>query len=485
MTGYPWTAWLWWIGGAALGLLGLWLLYWSLLHDRSKGRRRCPKCWYDMSGTDSMTCSECGRTTKREKNLYKTHRRWRWAFAALVVFMFLGAIALTPKVRKDGWTSIVPTTALIVGLPWYEDWSDSPAGWKKDAFNELYLERLYDSDYEPRDIPDWQWRLLLRICLAQIDAATVDPLEDGPTSNYEDFVASALYDGTMAKVGMMHHFFERFPLEIKWSLETPWPAGAPVRSFIELNPSFGPDFGYEIELDSARATSDSATIVLNPEFYRQLEVDGWPWIVHIAEQLPEGAYSLELRLKITPAIVGITPRLFDHGFHVATLTEELVIRGSVGEYLRPISDPQLTEQLVSSIKELQFDFDFDPQGLPPSLSIEFSPNLRDVYEEMIVVLTLDVLHQGEIVATTHKRVEELDPAPQTGSRSYDVFFVLDCDSQALEKADLADNLWELRFRADPLHVLWWESSGDYWAGEFTIPIDWNDPLQHKSMANYH
>ena len=79
MTGYPWTAWLWWIGGAALGLLGLWLLYWSFLHDRSKGRRRCPKCWYNMSGTASMTCSECGRTAKRATKLYKTHRRWRWA----------------------------------------------------------------------------------------------------------------------------------------------------------------------------------------------------------------------------------------------------------------------------------------------------------------------------------------------------------------------------------------------------------------------
>ena len=63
MTDYPWTAWLWWIGGAVLGLLGLWLLYWSLLRDRSKGRRRCPKCWYNMSGTDGlMATSEDSRS---------------------------------------------------------------------------------------------------------------------------------------------------------------------------------------------------------------------------------------------------------------------------------------------------------------------------------------------------------------------------------------------------------------------------------------
>lgn len=118
MTGYPWTAWLWWIGGAALGLLGLWLLYWSLLHDRSKGHRRCPKCWYNMSGTDSLTCSECGRTAKREERLYKTRRRWRWAITATLIGFLAGGSTLTPKIQRDGWVSTVPTRGLIWLLPW-------------------------------------------------------------------------------------------------------------------------------------------------------------------------------------------------------------------------------------------------------------------------------------------------------------------------------------------------------------------------------
>ncbi len=484
MTAYPWTAWLWWIGGAALGLLSLWLLYWSLLKDRSKGRRRCPKCWYNMSGTDSMTCSECGRTAKREKKLYKTRRRWRWAFAALLAFLFVGAIALTPKVRKDGWASIVPTTVLIVGLPWYEDQWENPGGWKEDAINELYLERLHDSQYEPRGIPDWQWRLLLRICLAQIDAETVNPAGVGTASHYEEFLASAFYDGTLAKVGMIPQFFERFPVEIEWSLETPWPSGAPVHTFIEFSPSFGQPLDYYIGVDSAIAKSDSATIDLAPDVYYPMDDDDRMWRTVIAEQLPIGSYSLELRLEVSPHFPESTATMPDEVRYFATLNEELVVRGDIGDYLRPISDTQFDEQIVSSINELKFDFDFDPQGLPPTLSIEFSPNLRDVYDKMIVVLTLDVLHRGEVVATTHKRVEELDAAPQTGCRNYSVYFVLDCDSQALQKADPANDLWGLRFRADPLHVLWWESSGEYWDGEFTIPVDWNDPRQHQSMTNY-
>ncbi|MEE8153701.1 MAG: hypothetical protein V3T53_01945 [Phycisphaerales bacterium] len=112
MTGYPWTAWLWWIGGAALGLLGVWLLYWSLLHDRSKGRRRCPKCWYNMSGTDSLTCSECGRTVKREEKLHKTRRRKRLAGLALLTFLSGAALSTWPTARDFDVNTIKPVWLL-------------------------------------------------------------------------------------------------------------------------------------------------------------------------------------------------------------------------------------------------------------------------------------------------------------------------------------------------------------------------------------
>ena len=31
-------------------LVGLLLILWGVWGDRSKGRPRCPKCWYDMGG---------------------------------------------------------------------------------------------------------------------------------------------------------------------------------------------------------------------------------------------------------------------------------------------------------------------------------------------------------------------------------------------------------------------------------------------------
>src|SRR5262245_16943278 len=53
---------------AALGVLALWV---GLFTDPSRGRRRCPACWYDMSGTDGMTCSECGRVAREEREFFR------------------------------------------------------------------------------------------------------------------------------------------------------------------------------------------------------------------------------------------------------------------------------------------------------------------------------------------------------------------------------------------------------------------------------
>ena len=39
------------LGVAAVTLVGLLLVYRGLWGDRSKGRVRCPKCWYDMRGS--------------------------------------------------------------------------------------------------------------------------------------------------------------------------------------------------------------------------------------------------------------------------------------------------------------------------------------------------------------------------------------------------------------------------------------------------
>ena len=61
--------------GTILYVLAAAMALWAILGPRFivrvKHLRRCPKCLYDMSGTDGMTCSECGRVAKRERSLHQ------------------------------------------------------------------------------------------------------------------------------------------------------------------------------------------------------------------------------------------------------------------------------------------------------------------------------------------------------------------------------------------------------------------------------
>ncbi len=111
-------AWAFWAAAIAIGAGGLMLILWALFWDRSRGRRRCPKCSYDMSRTSGTTCPECGRSARHEMALFRTRRRWKWAAASL--FLLAGAVALTltPFIRSPQWWRFAPTTVLIpLALP--------------------------------------------------------------------------------------------------------------------------------------------------------------------------------------------------------------------------------------------------------------------------------------------------------------------------------------------------------------------------------
>jgi hypothetical protein len=108
-----------WVFGliaVVLGGVGIWVIVVALFRDRSRGRRRCPCCWYDMAGVPGLRCPECGRAARSEKALHRTRRRWKAAGLGAAVVLGAAAVAGVP-VRQRGWVSLVPGWLLVRVAP--------------------------------------------------------------------------------------------------------------------------------------------------------------------------------------------------------------------------------------------------------------------------------------------------------------------------------------------------------------------------------
>ena len=139
------------LSGIAFTIVGIVAGFWALFWDRSRGRKRCPKCWYNMSGTPSLVCSECGHDALTEKYQLKTRRRWRAVMSCgAIVVVSLGAIRY--GFSSASWRDFVPTTVLVYLMPSLE--KDTP---------KLYdqLKKRMDND----SLWDWQWEWLFDRCV--------------------------------------------------------------------------------------------------------------------------------------------------------------------------------------------------------------------------------------------------------------------------------------------------------------------------------
>jgi hypothetical protein len=95
------------------------ILLWGLFWDRPRGRRRCPKCWYDLTNAppapDSTlpVCPECGFAANREKQLKRTRRRLRPIPACLLTILVGYELRAVPRIIAEGWTGAIPTAGLV------------------------------------------------------------------------------------------------------------------------------------------------------------------------------------------------------------------------------------------------------------------------------------------------------------------------------------------------------------------------------------
>jgi hypothetical protein len=110
-----------WLGVTiALGLAGLITIAAAWRGDPSKGRRRCSRCWYDMSAAATLGCPECGKVGRDERALFRTRRYRRGlVIGSLLVLMgvYVGLATSRMGPNREQWTRWLPTTLLVFIAP--------------------------------------------------------------------------------------------------------------------------------------------------------------------------------------------------------------------------------------------------------------------------------------------------------------------------------------------------------------------------------
>lgn len=145
------------LGGVALvGLLV------ALYADRSRGRRRCPRCWFDLSSHGrELTCSECGRTQPHEGRMYLTRRHWKWAVLCVAGLIAARATWEYPAFKAAGAPAYAPTWAVrrfMAHLP---------------ALGPEWTARL-DATLTPNTTQQ-EWKDVIERCLSILEDADASP----------------------------------------------------------------------------------------------------------------------------------------------------------------------------------------------------------------------------------------------------------------------------------------------------------------------
>ena len=109
---FLWSAWV-------VAALGIGLMLWATIGDRSRGRRRCPRCWYSMP-EEPPPSSAPSAATKPATNAASSSRARRCSAGSSLVCCSSPAgwpIRVWPRASTDGWLSVVPLRVVVELAP--------------------------------------------------------------------------------------------------------------------------------------------------------------------------------------------------------------------------------------------------------------------------------------------------------------------------------------------------------------------------------
>jgi len=431
------TYWLVWVLGVLVVGLGVTLTWWGLFGDRARGRRRCPRCWHDLSHTPGMTCSECGYTARREPVLFRGRRR--------LVPAVLGAVAASvaatwciEQVQHEGFISVLRTRMILLSLPMV-------GGAHEGLTDEL------SSRIGRRKLADGHYRSLIKRCLrGDRRARPVTPLWEEKYGRLLD-----LSRGDAPEDIDLDRKLLALPARVELGTRRPWPRDAPVCLDLRVRHWWTPGTACRVRVTPKWDGAEPVIIVgsgvrRNPRPY--------PLVI----ERPPDAETLDFDLVLERRLPD-PDATWEH-IQELSINVPLAVEGPLAEVLQPVETDELHEAMISAFSPgaMKWTSGRSPLRIRFDRRYTYIPSLEDT----AFGASVEILRDGVLA-------RRLDLwwsfRPELGNDNYGWLVAYE-DAPLLMEANEADGRWQMRVRGDPTVALRAGPATSYWEGEFTVPL---------------
>lgn len=434
--------------------------WWALFADRARGRRRCPRCWYDMAYAPppGMTCAECGFIAKREVQFTRTRRRYKIAAGAILSAVAI-ALFVTERATQRGFIAMLPSRLLIVMLPL----ADSP---QRGIFGEI------NQRASTAKLTHGHWSTLLHRCADGDWRAR--PVSEEWVEKYGEFI----WDVRHRLIGddTLEQLLLAIPPQVRIASRTIWPVDAPAHVLVHLEDWW--PWGMECRITATPRVDGAQPIT----FYRA-GGDGarrtpFPLVLpRLPESMAQVQIDFHIERRRTPlehqrVSEGDAPESSsEHAWEsVATTSQMVAVRQqhTLVELLKPVSDPAMTalmRQVVAGA--VKWDTGRSPVRFNIAAQMSFDPSFNGTAVGVAVELRRD----GVVARRLNMwwLAGAALPTNQLNDRHYG--FEIDFESRELMEQLASDaEGWELHIRSDPALALRAGNATQYWSGEVTVPL---------------
>ncbi|MHC5024710.1 MAG: hypothetical protein ACYTGG_12530 [Planctomycetota bacterium] len=440
-----WIYWLGWLAALAVYTGMVYLAWRALYRDRANGRRRCPRCWYDLAYSPGMTCGECGFTGQNERQFFRTRRHYGQAAAAIgvcVVIVLLG----NQYLRQASWYSLMPTRVLIAALPIADEDNSRlirEIGLRlrgdqlSNRERRLLVNRLVAGSWGTRPLSDsWQRKYggvieSLRLGLAR------ERGEDGAYTELETLLLDLPAEVLLTSRDV-------WPLDaapmVQMRLRDWWPTGTNLRAHI------------------APRLEGAEPIVVTRSSRRR----AWSDFPLPLPRLEESLDSVVFDVKVERRRSGTDDDWIESGNE--TITVPLRREGMLADILEPVEDEDLTSAIRGTFRNGVVLW----SNGPAPLRVYFTPQQTHSrqFDDIAIGAHVDVLRDGEIV----RRLDIWWLAGDVDTERGVAYSATEYDREVLSEINEEDGRWMMRVTGDPALALRPGNASKYWSGSFTVPL---------------